>query len=233
MLLRRVSKHVKDQNWFAVVIDFFIVVFGIFIGLQVANWNEARQDKAREVVILQQLSDEFSEIKIQIEEEVDNARERLEATKKVVAVIDAGTAPQNAQIKLAMIENMGLGRVPSSSATYQQLVSNGELSLIRNEELRRALIRYHDTITKNAFLFERTLETVSEYLTTNDAVLVEVNAENFSDTNPDTISTINWEGVRQQRPYFVNTFIFNNLFYGFYRQELANAQEILDLIAEE
>ena len=46
MLLRRVTKHVKDQNWFAVGIDFCIVVIGVFIGIQVANWNEAQADRA-------------------------------------------------------------------------------------------------------------------------------------------------------------------------------------------
>ena len=45
MLLRRITQHVKDQNWFAVGIDFFIVVIGVFIGIQVANWNETRQDR--------------------------------------------------------------------------------------------------------------------------------------------------------------------------------------------
>ena len=42
MLLRRITEHVKAQNWFAVAIDFVIVVVGVFIGIQVANWNEAR-----------------------------------------------------------------------------------------------------------------------------------------------------------------------------------------------
>ncbi|MFT4790393.1 MAG: hypothetical protein ACI95X_003240, partial [Paraglaciecola sp.] len=31
MLLRRIITHVKDQNWFAVVLDFVIVVLGILI----------------------------------------------------------------------------------------------------------------------------------------------------------------------------------------------------------
>jgi len=43
MLLRSLSKHVKDQNWFAVGLDFLIVVFGIFIGFQLNNWNEGRK----------------------------------------------------------------------------------------------------------------------------------------------------------------------------------------------
>ena len=40
MLLRRVIDHVKTQNWTAVALDFVIVVVGVFIGIQVANWND-------------------------------------------------------------------------------------------------------------------------------------------------------------------------------------------------
>lgn len=41
MLLRRVTENVKAQNWTAVALDFVIVVVGVFIGIQVANWNAA------------------------------------------------------------------------------------------------------------------------------------------------------------------------------------------------
>ncbi|MEO1015116.1 MAG: hypothetical protein AAFX08_08005 [Pseudomonadota bacterium] len=47
MLLRRVIDHVRTQNWTAVALDFVIVVVGVFIGIQVANWNEARQSRQR------------------------------------------------------------------------------------------------------------------------------------------------------------------------------------------
>ena len=46
MLLRRVTEHVRNQNWFAVFIDFLIVVVGVFIGIQVANWNANLKDRA-------------------------------------------------------------------------------------------------------------------------------------------------------------------------------------------
>ena len=29
-------------------LDFFIVVIGVFIGIEVANWNQARQDRQEE-----------------------------------------------------------------------------------------------------------------------------------------------------------------------------------------
>ena len=45
MILRRITEHVKAQNWFAVGLDFLIVVVGVFIGIQVSNWNAARSDE--------------------------------------------------------------------------------------------------------------------------------------------------------------------------------------------
>jgi hypothetical protein len=44
MLLRRITEHVKAQNWTAVALDFVIVVMGVFIGIQVSNWNATRSD---------------------------------------------------------------------------------------------------------------------------------------------------------------------------------------------
>ncbi len=47
MILRRVIKHFRQQEWTAIFLDFLIVVVGVFVGLQVSNWNAAqaaRQD---------------------------------------------------------------------------------------------------------------------------------------------------------------------------------------------
>jgi len=48
MILRRVVENLKQQHWTAVFIELAIVVLGVFIGLQVDNWNEMRRDEARE-----------------------------------------------------------------------------------------------------------------------------------------------------------------------------------------
>ena len=59
MLLRRITKHIKEQNWFAVGIDFVIVVFGVFIGIQVANWNDDRAEHQMETKALVALKKEL------------------------------------------------------------------------------------------------------------------------------------------------------------------------------
>lgn len=55
MILRRVTHHVKGENWFAVGLDFVIVVVGVFIGIQVANWNDERLENVRKVQIVEAL----------------------------------------------------------------------------------------------------------------------------------------------------------------------------------
>ena len=46
MLRRRITKHVNEQNWFAVGIDFVIVVIGVGVALAAGEWVNARAAKA-------------------------------------------------------------------------------------------------------------------------------------------------------------------------------------------
>ena len=42
-MLRRLIANARRQDWFAVTVELFVVVLGIFIGMQVTNWNEDRK----------------------------------------------------------------------------------------------------------------------------------------------------------------------------------------------
>ena len=48
MILRRLTDALRKQDWFTVVIETLIVVLGVFLGLQVNNWNEARGERSME-----------------------------------------------------------------------------------------------------------------------------------------------------------------------------------------
>ncbi|OFW98708.1 MAG: hypothetical protein A3E78_12770 [Alphaproteobacteria bacterium RIFCSPHIGHO2_12_FULL_63_12] len=48
MILRRVIAHFRKQEWTAIFIDFVIVVVGVFVGMQVTNWNAARLERSSE-----------------------------------------------------------------------------------------------------------------------------------------------------------------------------------------
>src|SRR6476469_2523928 len=56
MILRRLIDNIKRQAWTAIVIEFVIVVIGIFVGMQVNNWNAERSNRALEETHLKQLA---------------------------------------------------------------------------------------------------------------------------------------------------------------------------------
>ena len=80
MLLRSLTKHVRDQNWFAVFLDFFIVVAGILIAFQITNWNERRAEYRNETQAL-------IELKKELEGSIDIARAKSHAFRQAA---DAG-----------------------------------------------------------------------------------------------------------------------------------------------
>ena len=48
MILRRIVENVRARDWFTVMIEFLIVVVGIFVGLEDSNWNEEGKSTAQE-----------------------------------------------------------------------------------------------------------------------------------------------------------------------------------------
>ena len=45
MILRRLATSIRKQDWFAVIIETSIVVFGVYLGVQLGNWNSTRQQR--------------------------------------------------------------------------------------------------------------------------------------------------------------------------------------------
>jgi hypothetical protein len=46
MILKRLRAEAARQNWFGVAVDLLILIVGVFLGIQVNNWNQARVDRA-------------------------------------------------------------------------------------------------------------------------------------------------------------------------------------------
>ncbi len=53
--LRQVSTGVRDQNWIAIVIEFVLVILGVFLGILAANWNEDRLERRETAKLLEQV----------------------------------------------------------------------------------------------------------------------------------------------------------------------------------
>jgi hypothetical protein len=141
MLLRRIMKHVDEQNWFAVLLDFLIVVVGIFVGLQVDNWNEERKARAEEQEYLARLSEDAAGSLEQgqfmrgfIVDSADRAGIVLRALDS--CSIDPADQEDfaNGLYHLAKLFPPYMVR-----GTIDELISTGKLTILGNTELRDRL----------------------------------------------------------------------------------------------
>jgi len=64
VILQRLCGHMKKQDWTAVSLDFVIVVLGVFMGLQVQNWNEARLQQQTARVYVERIRDDLAGLRI-------------------------------------------------------------------------------------------------------------------------------------------------------------------------
>jgi hypothetical protein len=55
MLLRRFILNFRKQEWAAILVELVIVVGGVFIGLQAANWNDDRLEQEKGRLIAERL----------------------------------------------------------------------------------------------------------------------------------------------------------------------------------
>ncbi len=168
MILRRITEHVKAQNWFAIFLDFIIVVVGVFIGIQVSNWNAARGDRAKEAAYLTQLIDDMTADLAQIDRVANVASTRMAVIALVLDQADLTPPPATFHFQDCAFEPCsGLltfePKAPFSSDhpaaandalsdlrlynpvrhTYDALISSGDIGLLRNGVVRRNLQAYY------------------------------------------------------------------------------------------
>ena len=132
MILRRLSQSLKEQNWTAIVIEFILLVSGVFLGIQVANWNAARVDASRATAYLERIRDD-------INADLSNYQDRISFWSGVSAYgvkgltyAETGDAKNATQwdLLLAYFQSSQVAEFYTTDATFEELKSAGELGLI-------------------------------------------------------------------------------------------------------
>lgn len=151
MLLRRVTEHAKVQNWFAVGLDFLIVVVGVFIGIEVANWNQARQDRNHERRYYGQLIADLRTDVDTLSFSVKKSREFDEAAELSLARLSGDVAHRAWPGRMATaIHHAGFIYIPQTArGTYNELISTGNLRLLRNSRLKTEIAGYYGAFDSN------------------------------------------------------------------------------------
>ncbi len=144
MILRHLADAIRGQNWFTVLIELAVVVVGIFLGLQIDDWNERRKENSLERGYIERLEAEV-DANIAV---YQTAIQRAEKTDRIYRDYfdylhgPAVASPGESEL-LAVLCRVGIqARLRFDNTVYDELVSTGRLDIIGYVELTRSLKTY-------------------------------------------------------------------------------------------
>ena len=144
MILQRISKNVMSQNWFAVVVEFVIVVVGVFMGLQVQDWNDARKERIEEAGLLSRLHVETLELLEKQREELMDLSERSGVLMGVNPVLFSQEPLR--VISILECEHIGgshvFRRPPDELPVLDEMLSTGRFDVLQDEDIKEHLRNY-------------------------------------------------------------------------------------------
>lgn len=129
MILRRLAHSLKEQNWTAITVEFVLLVLGVFLGIQVSNWNEARSDERLGRAYVQRLTLELGQDLVTRRELIEYYAAVLESIEHTnVLLAEPDPDPKDLVVNAYRASEFNY-RAPSR-ATWDAIVSSGDTGLL-------------------------------------------------------------------------------------------------------
>ncbi|OGT56194.1 MAG: hypothetical protein A3E01_04850 [Gammaproteobacteria bacterium RIFCSPHIGHO2_12_FULL_63_22] len=145
MILRRFAEALKQQNWAAIAIEFVLLVLGVFLGIQMSNWNQERETAKKAAVFTQRLREDLRVEAWRFEainRYYENVRSNAERT---LYALEGKLALSNEALLIAAYRATQYAEFVQYRATYDELTSTGNIVLIADPTLRRLATEVYST----------------------------------------------------------------------------------------
>ena len=143
MVLKRLRAEGARQNWFGVAVDLVILILGVFLGIQVSNWNQARLDRAE--------GGEYRErLYFDLESDQRDLAFRIQYYGQVLAHAQAALAALDRPVS----EGPGVFIIHAYEAsnhipqairhfTYDEMIASGKAEFLGDRMLRERVANYY------------------------------------------------------------------------------------------
>jgi len=143
IILRRIREHVAHHNWFAVSVDFLIVVVGVFIGIQASNWNQGRIER-------QQAREYRAMLQADLQTNIANLASRTQyyawVRSEALATRAALHRPSSELGEQFLINAYEASQIQPwvlKRTTYDQILSTGAMANMGTAQLRDRIANYY------------------------------------------------------------------------------------------
>ena len=206
MILNRLSKSIRRQDWFAVLIEFVVVVVGIFAGLQANEWALERQDRKMERASLERLFLEADSAQQMLGDVVQRTLRMNRIRRNSVQFVDSDDPVPEVELPLKIGINT-LGFFPAVmpiSVAYDELKSSGQMQLIRSAALRGQIAEFHTNLAYHDQLRMGFADGAERYKDVYQRhVTWDYNPE--ATTSDILLSTFDWGSLRSDEAFIFET----------------------------
>lgn len=93
LLFQRFTQALRAQDWAAAAIEFALVILGVFLGFQLTQWNDDRQDRAREVSLMLNVARDLRDDVTEMDDNLRNASFRLASLDRLLRLAGGWNPP--------------------------------------------------------------------------------------------------------------------------------------------
>lgn len=145
MMLQRMARMARSMAWGHALLELVIVALGIFMAVQVDRWREGLEELRREQAYISRLADDVQQDMEQLKASIELAELRRSF---VLLLMDVAEDPSKAleapvDFILAVTQAAYTNTPALTSNTFDELRSTGNLGLLRDPDLKKALSDYY------------------------------------------------------------------------------------------
>ena len=144
MNLRRIMEHVRKLEWRAIGIELIIVIVGVFIGMQVSNWNVEREARQTGAMFAERLKADLREEAWYYQLQIEYSRDVLANAERAVDALSGRLNDSNEALLISAYRATQYKQKARRRATYDELVSTGTLGLISSQTLRNTALQVYN-----------------------------------------------------------------------------------------
>lgn len=169
MILRRFMQHLKEQNWFAVGLDVCVVIVGIFLGMQVSDWNDDRKQRETRHVMLIALKAELESSREEFQSALEwNRINRDRTITTLNALKRCEVLPGEDQDIVETFENyQSIMSIAINRASFDEMTASGHFASIEDRLLKNTISKiyfYFDLLEQFQLYMRRDLTSASRII---------------------------------------------------------------------
>lgn len=151
----RVADSMSNRHWSSFLIELVLIVAGILIALQIDNWVTDRENRHQERSYLRSLLVDLDTIEAEIESKLSYEAAFANSAEIAMQMIEGRNQDFDVDKFAGLISTLTMRKTTRlDSPAFVEIVSSGGLTLIRDDEIRSAILNY--------FAFAERIELVLE-----------------------------------------------------------------------